>query len=172
MQLPDGHDRGAQINGARAVPPFSAALCLTSVGPPPVISSFLPPFPYCRVSSIHPSSLVRVALPSSHHPLITCHASRSFPHQPLTRRRVRFSRLPPPLGVFRHGSSSVTPLTSRHSFHAPPRRHHSYHTPYPPRWPPCPSLKLFSYSRWQREKSSVSRNAELAGPFSIPRSSY
>jgi hypothetical protein len=71
MQLPDGHDRGAQINGARAVPPFSAALCLTSVGPPPVISSFLPPFPCCRVSSIHPSSLVRVVLtffsPSTHY---------------------------------------------------------------------------------------------------------
>jgi hypothetical protein len=45
---------------------------------------------------------------------------------------------PPPLGVFRHGSSSITPFTSRHS----------YHTPCPPRRPPCPSLKLFSCSRW------------------------
>jgi hypothetical protein len=33
MQLPDGHDQGAQINDARAALPFSAVLCLTSVGP-------------------------------------------------------------------------------------------------------------------------------------------
>jgi hypothetical protein len=33
MQLPDGHDQGTQINDARAALPFSAVLCLTSVGP-------------------------------------------------------------------------------------------------------------------------------------------
>jgi hypothetical protein len=79
------------------------------------------------------------------------------------------------LGVFRHGSSPVAPLCHHsHSLpllpHAPPRCHHSYHTPWP-RWPRL-SLKLFSYSRWQREKSSLSQDAELAWPLSIPRSSY
>jgi hypothetical protein len=99
------------------------------------MSSFCPPFPYRHVSSIHLSSLVRVALLSSHHPLISCHASRSFPHRFPTRRRVRLSRLLPIyLGVFRHGSSSVTPLC-HHSHFSPllpcaPRCHHSYHTPF------------------------------------------
>jgi hypothetical protein len=152
MQLSDGHDRGAQINGACAAPPSSTARCLASVGPPPIISSSLPLFPCFRVSSIHLSSLVRVVLPSSHHPLVPCHVFRSFIRQPLTRRQVHY--IP---------SSSL---------HVPPRRHHSYHTPCPPRWPPCPSLKLFSCSRWQHEKSSPSREAELAEPFSIPRRNY
>jgi hypothetical protein len=68
---------------------------------------------------------------------------------------------------------SVILLSSRHSFHALITWHeHSCHAPHPPRWPPYMSLKLFSYSRWQREKSSRSRSVELAGPFSIPRSSY
>jgi hypothetical protein len=71
---------------------------------------------------------------------------------------------------------SVTPLC-HHSHFSPlltrvPRCLHSYHTPCPPRWPSYPSLKLFGCARWQREKSSLSQDAELAWPFSVPRSSY
>ena len=126
MQLPDGHDSSAQINDARVAPLLSAALCLTSVGPPPVISFFLPPFPCYHVSSTHLSSLVHVALLSSHHPLISCHTSRSFPHQFLTRRRACFSRLPPhlpgclPPWIILLSSLSVITPTSLHSFHAFP----------------------------------------------------
>jgi hypothetical protein len=72
---------------------------------------------------------------------------------------------PPPL-------LSVITHTSRRSFHTLPQCHRSCHTPCPPRWPSGPTLKLFSCSRCQCEKSSLSRGAELAWPFSIPRSSY
>jgi hypothetical protein len=170
VQLPDGQDRSAQINGARAAPLLSAARCLTSVGPPPVISFFLPPFPCCRVSSTYLSSLVRV--------LSFLSTIRSFPATRPVSFHISFSpegesifsRLHPVyLTVFRHESSPVTPLC-----------HHSHFSPSllpytmssPPRWPSCPSLKLFGCSRWQREKYSLSRDAELAGPLSIPRSSY
>jgi hypothetical protein len=78
VQLPDGHDRGAQIDGSRMAPTLSAALSLTRMGPPSAMSSFCPPFPCCRVPLAHPSSLARVALPSSHHPLFARHASRFF----------------------------------------------------------------------------------------------
>jgi hypothetical protein len=176
VQLPDGQDRSAQINGARVVPLLSTALCLTSVDPPPVVLFSLPPFPCCRVSSIHLSLVVLVALlspPSTHFlprvPLpfhIRFSPKGEFvlpssPHQP---------RCPPPwfipcLPLCHHPHSS--PLLPR-----APRYHHTYHSPCPPRWPSCPSLKISSYSRWQREKSSGSRSAELAGPLSIPRSSY
>jgi hypothetical protein len=89
VQLPDGQDRSAQINGARVVPLLSAALCLTSVGPPPVVLFSLPPFPCCRVSSIHLSSVVLVALlsPTIHSFPATC--PTPFPHPFLTQRRVR-----------------------------------------------------------------------------------
>jgi hypothetical protein len=165
---PNGHDRGAQINGSRAAPTFSAALSLTRMGPPSAVSSFCPPCPCCRVSPIHPSSLARVAFPSSHHPLIACHASRFF--------HISFS----PKG------ESVSPvfapstwLSSAMDHHLSPlsvitlaSHHHSCHTPCPPRWPLCPSLKLFGCPRWQREKYPLSRDAELVWPLSIPRSSY
>jgi hypothetical protein len=82
VQLPDGQDRSAQINGARVVPLPSAALCLTSVGPPPVVLFYLPPFPCCRVSSTHLSLVVLVALlsPITHsslatHPLLSTSVS-------------------------------------------------------------------------------------------------
>jgi hypothetical protein len=69
MQLSDGHDRGAQINGARAAPPFSAALCLTSVGPSSCHVIFPSAFPLLPCVIHPPPLLVRVASPSSHHPL-------------------------------------------------------------------------------------------------------
>jgi len=53
MQLSDGQDRSAQINGARAAPLLSAALCLAKVGPPPVTSLTLYPLSLvamCRLS--------------------------------------------------------------------------------------------------------------------------
>jgi hypothetical protein len=73
------------------------------------------------------------------------------------------------LDALLHGLSSVTPLCY-HSRSSPllpraPQCHRSFHTP-------CPSLKLVSCSRWQLEKSSPSRDAELAEPSPIPRSSY
>jgi hypothetical protein len=87
VQLLDGQDRSAQINDARVVPLLSAALCLTSVGPPLVILFSLPPFPCCRVSSIHLSSVVLVALlsPTIHSFPAACPAP--FPHPFLTQRR-------------------------------------------------------------------------------------
>jgi hypothetical protein len=178
VQLPDGQDRSAQINGARVVPLLSAALCLTSVGPPPVILFSLPPFPCCRVSSTHLSSVVLVALlsPTIHSFPAACPAP--FPHPFLTQRRVRSPVFSPSTWM---SSAMVHPLSpslsspsllATPSTRPPPRCHHTYHAPCPPRWPSCPSLKISSYSRWQREKSSGSRSAELAGPLSIPRSSY
>jgi hypothetical protein len=174
MQLPDGHDQGARINGARAAPPFSAAQCLTSVGPPLVISFFLPPFPCYHVSSIH------LLLPGPHGLTFFSPPTRSLPCVPLlstSASHPKASSLLPSssllLDVFCHESSSVILLSFCHSFHALiTRHHHPRHAPCPPRWSPCPSLKVFSCSRWQCEKSSSSREAELAEPFSIPRSSY
>jgi hypothetical protein len=146
------------------------------MGPPPVISSFPPPFPFYRVSSIHPSSSIRMAFSSSHHPLIACHASRSFPHQSLTRKRDRFSSFPHPPGcpppwiiLFRPSLSTIVLLATPFTL---PRRHHSCPTPCPPCWPLGLTLNLFSCSRCQREKSSLFRGAELVWPLSIPRSSY
>jgi hypothetical protein len=166
VQLPDGHDRGAQIDGSRMAPTLSAALCLTSVGPPScfvILSSAFPLLPRVIHSS---SSLVLVALlsPTIHSFAAACPVPFHISFSP---KGESFSRLLPIYLDVLHGSSPVTPfvvtLTSRH---------HSYHTPRPPRWPSCPSLKLFSCSRWQREKYSLSRDAELAGLLSIPRSSY
>jgi hypothetical protein len=168
VQLPDGHDRGAQIDGSRMAPTLSAVLSLTRMGPPSAMSSFCPPFPCCRVPLTHPSSLARVAFPSSHHPLIARHASRFF-HISLSPEGESVSPVFAPSTWLSPSTGhpllppSVVILTSRH---------HSYHTPRPPRWPSRPSLKLFSCSRWQREKYSLSRDAELAGLLSIPRSSY
>jgi hypothetical protein len=76
--------------------------------------------------------------------------------------------------VFRHESSSIILLSSRHIFHALiAQHHHPRHVPHPPRWPPCLfHRKPVCYSMWQREESSISQSAELAGLSSIPRSSY
>jgi hypothetical protein len=155
MQLPDDHDRGAQINGACAAPPFSAVRCLTSVGPPPIISSSLPPFPCCRVSSIHPLSWSAWSylLLTTHSFLATCPAPF---HVSLS-----------PKGEF---IPSVILLSSRHIFHALiARHHHPRHVPHPPRWPPCLSPQSVCYSMWQHEESSISQSAELAGLFLDPK---
>ena len=72
---PNGHDRGIRINGSCAAPTFSAVLSLTRMGPPSTVSSFCPPCPCCRVSLIRTSPLARVVFSSSHHPLISRHAS-------------------------------------------------------------------------------------------------
>jgi hypothetical protein len=125
VQLPDGQDRSARINGARVAPFLSAASCLTSVGPPPVISFFLPPFPCCRVSSTHLSSVALVALLS--HTIRSLPATRPapFPHPFLTQRRVRSLIFPPSTWVpsaMVHPLSplSVITLTPRRSFHVLP----------------------------------------------------
>jgi hypothetical protein len=108
VQLPDGQDRSAQINGARVVPLLSAALCLTSVGPPPIVLFSLPPFPCCRVSSTHLSSVVLVALlsPTIHSFPAACPAP--FPHPFLTQRRVRFPVFSPSTWM---SSAMVHPLS-------------------------------------------------------------
>jgi hypothetical protein len=174
MHLSDGHDQGARINDARAAPPFSAARCLTSVGPPPIISSSLPPFPCCRVSSIHlllpgPRGLTFFSPPTRSLPCVLL-LSMSASHPKASSFLPSSSLL---LYVFRHESSSVILLSFCHSFHTLITwHHHPHHAPCPPRWPPYPSLKVFSCSRWQREKSSSSGESELAESFSIPRSSY
>jgi hypothetical protein len=72
---PSGHDRGIWINGSCEAPTFSASLSLTRMGPPSTASSFCPPCPCYRVSLIHTSPLARVVFSSSHHPLISRHAS-------------------------------------------------------------------------------------------------
>jgi hypothetical protein len=128
-QLPDGHDRGAQINGARAASSFSAVLCLTSVGPSPLPSHL--PFPppiaaMCRRSSHSHSSTwpLFFASSSTYHPPRVLVPPRQLP----TKSR--------PLSSF---------CTPRHSHHALiVRCHHSCHAPLPPNWPPCPSFKPFS----------------------------
>jgi hypothetical protein len=169
-QLSDGHDRGAQINGSWMASSLSATLPLTCVGPFPIMSSSFPPFSCCRMSSIRLPALARVVLPLSRHPLVACHVSRSFPRQPLTKEQVHYpsssspSAMCPPLSPFSHLATSFTPSIVLH--------YHSCHAPHPPRWPPRPFVKLFSYSRWQHEESSISQNAELARSSSIPRSSY
>jgi hypothetical protein len=157
MQLTDGHDRGAQINDARAAPPFSAARCLTSVGLPPVISSSLPPFPCCRVSSIHlllfgPCGLISFSPPT-----------RSLPRVPLLSTSASHlkansflpsSSLSP--DVFPHQLSS-TILVMCLTLRAGPHAH---------------SQQSVCYSMWQREDSFISQSVELARPSPIPRSSY
>ena len=173
VQLSDGQNRSTQINGARVALPLLAIRCLTSVGPPPVISFF-----FC----LSPAAMC--------HPLTSPQWSSwpSFlpPSTPFSPRvpipfHVGFSPkvphiLPTYLGVLRHGPSSATPLFHHHHFSPPlpraPRCRHTHHAPCPPHWPSCSSFKISCYSRWQSEKSSGSRNAELAGPLSIPRSSY
>jgi hypothetical protein len=179
VQLPDGQDRSTQINDARVVPLLSAALYLASVGPPPVILFPLLPFPCCRVSSIHLSSVVLVALLFSTIHSFSAACPTPFPHPFLTQRQVRSpifypstwmsSAMVHPLSP---SLSSPSLLTTPSTCPPPSQRHHTYHSPCPPRWPSCSSLKISSYSRWQRGKSSGSRSAELAGPLSIPRSSY
>jgi hypothetical protein len=125
VQLPDGQDRSAQINDARAVPLLSAALCLTRVGPPPATLFFLPPFPCCHVSSTHLLLGGPRGSPFSHHPLISCrvyHALSTSVHHP---KASSFScLLPIYLDVFRRGSPPVPPsaitLPPHHSFYALP----------------------------------------------------
>jgi hypothetical protein len=157
----NGHDRSAQINDARAVPLLSAALCLTRVGPPPITLFLLPPFPCSHVSSTHLSlwsSQLSFLPPSTHF----------------------LPRVPRPFHICSSPKGEFIFPSSPHLLECFPPRfipcfslcHFTYQAPRPPRWPSCPSLKISSYSRWQREKSSESRSAELAGPLSIPRSSY
>jgi hypothetical protein len=131
MQLSNSHDRGARINGARAAPPFSAARCLTSVGPPPIISSFLPPFPCCRVSPIH------LLLPGPCGLTFFSPSTRPLPRVPLLSTSASHPKVNSFLpsssfspDVFRHQSSSVILLSSRHDFHALiARPHHPRHVP-------------------------------------------
>jgi hypothetical protein len=76
-----------------------------------------------------------------------------------------------PLIPFFHVSSS-SDSTAPHRFLLHPRGYSPVTllpSPHLPRWPPNPSFKPFSYSRWQREKSSTSQSAELARSSSIPR---
>ena len=97
------------------------------MGPPSVISFSHPPFPCCRVSSVRLSSLARVALLSSRHPLIPCHASRSFPHQFLTPRWACLSRFPSIyLVAFHHGASFCHPSLSSLPLPATPTIHHDF----------------------------------------------
>jgi hypothetical protein len=127
-------------------PPLSCVIC-----PPPL---FRPDGPFPVSSSTH--HLPRVPFP---------------PRQPLTKLHLPhlFScllRLYP----FCLMSSPAASLTSHRSYFAPALwPHHSVAEPHFPRWPPYPSFKLFSYSRWQREESSISQSAELARSSSIPR---
>jgi hypothetical protein len=138
MHLYNGHDRGARINGARAAPPFSVARCLTSVGPPPIISYFLPPFPCCRVSPIH------LLLPGPHGLTFFSPPTRPLPRVPLLSMSASHPKVNSflpyssfSLDVFLHQSSFFILLSSRHNFHALiARPHHPRHVP--PRWPPCP----------------------------------
>jgi hypothetical protein len=164
----NGHDRSALINGARAAPLLSTALCLTSVGPPPVTSlSFYPPSPVaiCHLS-IPPLWLAWPPLLSS--PTHRLPRIPFFPHQSLTRRRVRFSCLHPIYLVFPfHGSSPISPLLSSLSLLAiTPTIHHVLRAG--PLSDPQ-AIQLFQVAA--REVFPIPR-AELAGPLSIPRSSY
>jgi hypothetical protein len=171
VQLSDGQDRSTQINAQSCSPAPLSCPVFNPCGPSSHhFTHPLPAIPCCHVTLICSSSLVRVASLSVHHPLIACHASPSF------HISSRLKVVPFLLNALLHGPSSVTPLCY-HSHSSPllscaPQCHYTYHAPCPPRWPSCPSLKISSYSRWQREKSSESRSAELAGPLSIPRSSY
>jgi hypothetical protein len=66
--LSDGYDQSAQINGAQAIPPFSATLLLINVGPSPAVSPPEPPLP-CSLSStsLHSMALLQsiVLLPAA-----------------------------------------------------------------------------------------------------------
>jgi hypothetical protein len=157
----NGHDRSARINGVCTALPLLTALYLTRVGPPPATLSFLPPYPSCHVSPTHLSSW-SYWLPF---PPPSTYFLPRVPHP----FHIRLS----PKGEFAFPSSSHLPGCLPPSFIlCSPLCHHTYHDPCPSCWPSCSSLKISSYSRWQCEKSSESRNAELAGPLSIPRNSY
>jgi hypothetical protein len=149
VHLSDGQDRRARINDARTVSSFSAALLLASVGPFPSMW-YLPP---------------------SHRPLTVCHVSRSFPRQPPAKSKPIISRplLPPPVS-FCHVSSSVVPLTPRHSLSRP----HGFGAITPvirpilrtglPAYPPGHSADPGGSTKGRPRP----KGTELAGPFSIP----
>jgi hypothetical protein len=136
MQLFDGHDRSAQIDGARAVPPLSVALCLTSGGPSSCHFIFPSAFPLppCVIHSLllfGPRGSPFFS-PSTH-----CLPCAPFLSTSVSNPKAR-SFLPssPHLpGIFRHGSSSVTPL-----------RHHSHFSPLLPHASPMSSLLPYTMS--------------------------
>jgi hypothetical protein len=164
MQLSDGRDLSARINDAHLISSFSATPCLASVGPSPVMSSSRIAFPLLPCVIVPPSltrpyGLFLVSSSIYHLPRVP------FPPcQPLTKLHLPrlFSRLSAYIPYdLCHPLPPLSPLIVLTS----PLRlwpHHSVAVPHFPRWPPYPSFKLFSYSRWQREESSISQNAELA----------
>jgi hypothetical protein len=163
MQLSDGQIIAPRSTALVQPRPSQLLLCLTSVGPSPCLVISLSTFPLLPCVTA-PPSLTRphglLFLASSiYHPPRVLVPPRQLP----TKERA-------------HCLPTVSPVvlcTPRHSHHALiVRRHHSCHAPLPPSWPPCPSFKPFSYSRWQHERTSTSRGAELARSSSIPRSSY
>jgi hypothetical protein len=152
MQLSSGHDRGAQINGARAVPRSPNCNTINQLGSP---------F-FCRI--ILPS-----ACPQSPRVILSFLTLHSWPATYLLSTSAPSLKGSFLLEALLHGPSSVAPL-GYHSHPFPPlprapQCHRFFHTP-------CPSLKLVSCSRWQLEKSSLAQDAELAEPSPIPRSSY
>jgi hypothetical protein len=134
---------------------------------------FLPAFPLPPCVTVHlsltlPDGLSLVSSSIYHSPRILFPLCQPFTKlassiHPLSLHISLMTHVNPP-HLSHLSSSFVILLSSCHPFHALiTRHHHSCHAPHPPRWPPCLSLKLFSCSRWQREKSSLSRDAELAG---------
>jgi hypothetical protein len=139
MQLSDGRDRRTRINGAWTIPSFSAALCLASVGPSPVMSSSRTAFPPAIMCHLSSSTLS----PRWPFPRLIIHSSLSMCPAPFhislsPKSKSIISHLPPfsPV-VFHHVPSSVALLAPRHFFHALiVRRHHSCHAPHSSHWPP------------------------------------
>jgi hypothetical protein len=96
-QLPNGRDLSAQINGAHAIPSFSATLFLTNVGPPPYYvilrassSPAMCPTPFHdRLLLPHPSldPLIFYHLITSHLTLTVLTPSPPFP---LPRQACQF----------------------------------------------------------------------------------
>jgi hypothetical protein len=129
------------------------------------MSSSFPPFSCCRVSSIHLPShwstwssllliihLLLAMCPAPFH--VSLSPKGEFVISRLPSFLLRSFAMNHPLSPFSHLATSSMPSQFR--------PHHSIAVPHFPRWPPRPSFKLFSYSRWQRERSSISQNAELA----------
>jgi hypothetical protein len=184
MHLSDGRDQSARINDAQAIQTSSVFLCLINVGPPSLSCHLaicsppdramrlapFSPFLILRHLSISPL-LVRVVPFPSHHPLTTCHVSRSLPRQPPTKAcPLYLISCPPPLISFRHVSSPVTSLTPHHFISHP----HSFGATTPVMHPILRAgLHAYSSGRSANPGGSAKglprrKGAELARPSSIP----
>jgi hypothetical protein len=144
---------------------------LNQCGPSPLLCHPpKPPFCYCHVSSVLLRSLVQVVLSPYHHPLTTCHVSRSLPRQPPTKCSHYVSS---PASSAYFLLPFVSPVTSLTPHHFMPRPHSFGATTLIVRPILCAGLHAYSSGHSANPGGSMKgrprpQGAELARPSSIP----